>query len=94
MVHIPIYDPETGRARFEEIEKVVSLVSAALRSGDQDVLVSCGSGTERSPLAIAWYLHRTEGLDVSAAYSDISGKRPQVQPRLEWLHGPGFTVWW
>jgi protein-tyrosine phosphatase len=94
VVHIPIYDPEDGRARYDQMEKVVAWVSEALRSGDRQVLVSCGQGIERSPLVMAWYLHRVEGVSLGAAYEAICGMRPQVQPRLEWLHGPGFPVWW
>ena len=94
VVHIPIYDPESGRARFEEVERVVALVSEELRSGRQSVLVSCGHGVERSPLALAWYLYRVEGLSPPEAYDSIRERRPEVQPRLEWLHGPGFPVWW
>jgi protein-tyrosine phosphatase len=94
VVHVPIYDPETGRARFDQMEEVVALISKAMRSGDQRILVSCGHGVERSPLAVVWYLYRSEGVAPSAGYDLVRQLRPEVQPRLEWLHGSGFPVWW
>jgi protein-tyrosine phosphatase len=51
-----------------------------------NVLVHCGAGIERSPLAVAWYLVKTGQSDnLDAAYKFLSSKRPQIQDRQQWI---------
>lgn len=93
VVHVSIFDPVESRAIFGRLEQVADLIDPALKRRER-VLVSCGQGIERSPLAVVWYLFRKKGMSVSAAYALVREKRPIVQERLEWLHGPGFPRWW
>ena len=99
VVHIPIVDtngaPDSDDVHvlFAQLEALVTVVDAAL-SKDERVLVSCGQGMERSPLAVVWYLFRRKGMSVEVAYRLIKEKRPQVIEHLEWLHGKGFPRWW
>ena len=100
VVHVPILDPDgfdgettSLRAVPAQLDAVADLVEAHLAKMEQ-VLVCCGQGIERSPLAVVWYLHRKRGLDVSKAYQLVREKRPEVEERLAWLHGPGFPKWW
>ncbi len=101
VAHVPILDPDgfdggdgsSLRAVYAQLEAVNDLVDAALARKDT-VLVCCGQGIERSPLAVVWYLHRRKGMTVTQAYALVRSKRPEVQERLEWLHGEGFPRWW
>jgi len=52
----------------------------------QKLLVSCGAGMERSPLAVTWYVHTRLGLSLEDAFKLVKTKRPQAQNRLEWLN--------
>lgn len=53
------------------------------------VVVHCGSGVERGPLTVAWYMRKFQIADsINAAYDIIEGKRPQVMRRTHWLDTP------
>jgi hypothetical protein len=52
------------------------------------VLVFCGHGIRRGPLAAAWYLHRSEGLTLAEAYTRIRAVRPQIEEAKEWIGDP------
>jgi protein-tyrosine phosphatase len=101
VAHIPIVDTNNHadtnlddvRVLFVQLEALVTVVDAAMARGEK-VLVSCGQGMERSPLAVAWYLFRRKGMTVQDAYRLVKEKRPQVIERLGWLHGEGFPKWW
>jgi protein-tyrosine phosphatase len=100
VVHIPIVDTNNDAATsgdihvlFVQLEILVTVVDTALARGEK-VLVSCGQGMERSPLAVVWYLFRRRGMSVEDAYRLVKEKRPQVIEHLEWLHGEGFPRWW
>ena len=100
VVHIPIVDTsrqvtnsDDAHALFVQLEALVTVIDAAMARGEK-VLVSCGQGMERSPLAVVWYLFRRKGMTVEEAYNLVEEKRPQVIEHLEWLHGEGFPRWW
>lgn len=61
-------------------------IAAALVSHKR-VLVHCGGGIERSPLAVAWFLVTQWGYTMDDAYRLIASKRPQVQRRDYWIKG-------
>ena len=48
------------------------------------VLVHCGAGQERSPLAVAWYFHRITGMSLEDAFKFIALKR-DITPHPEWV---------
>lgn len=96
VVHIPIVDtttPDEFHVLFVQLEALVTVVDTAMSRGEK-VLVSCGQGMERSPLAVVWYLFRRKGMSVEEAYRLIREKRPQVIEHQESLHGEGFPKWW
>ncbi|MCI4317700.1 MAG: dual specificity protein phosphatase family protein [Thermoplasmata archaeon] len=82
--HIPIYDESTDRAIRANLERVADLAAAA-RSRQEPVLLFCGHGVRRGSLAGAWYLHRSEGVSLDAAYDRIRAARPQIQHLNEWV---------
>ena len=99
VVHIPIVNTnglpgsDEVHVLFAQLEALVTVVDAAMARGEK-VLVSCGQGMERSPLAVVWYLFRRKGMSVEEAYRLVRERRPQVIEHLEWLHGEGFPRWW
>lgn len=84
--HIPIIRKDTGRPDRRNLDHLASEILRARRRGE-DVLVYCGHGVRRSPLAIAWFLHVDQGVSLEAAYDRIQAVRPQVERPQDWLAG-------
>ncbi len=82
--HRPIYDEAKDEPIRANLDEVAELVRGARKRG-KPVLLFCGHGIRRSPLAAAWYLHRTEGLTLDAAYDRIRSVRPRVEHVREWV---------
>lgn len=82
--HIPIYDDKNDRPIVENLERVAREMHAA-RARHRPVIVFCGHGVRRSPMAGAWYLLRYENLSLDAAYERIRAVRPQVEHAREWV---------
>jgi protein-tyrosine phosphatase len=82
--HIPILTGEDGGVDPVALDRAAETIDAALREGRR-VLVYCGHGARRSPLAVAWYLHRRRGLSLSDAYVALRTARPRVEPASSWL---------
>lgn len=93
VLNIPILAQDEDRASHRALESVAYAIDRGLQ-GDAKVLVSCGQGIERSPLAIVWFLYRYRGYSISNAYALVVEKRPQVQRREHWIAGGEFPVWW
>jgi protein-tyrosine phosphatase len=85
--HVPIYDEKTGTPQVRNLDRVAAAIDAAREKGES-VLVFCGHGVRRSPLAGAWYLHRTEKLSLDAAYDRILKVRPKVERAAAWVGHP------
>lgn len=91
------------KASHEQLDLVTLLVGNLLAEGRQ-VLAHCAAGVERSPLAVAWYLMKKEGLTIDEAYAEIKKKRPFVADRRLWLRRGGhnyigvvldnLNLWW
>ncbi|MGC2035804.1 MAG: dual specificity protein phosphatase family protein [Thermoplasmata archaeon] len=82
--HVPIYDAGTDAPILPNLDRVATEMAAAHRA-HEPVLVFCGHGVRRSPLAAAWYLHRNEKLSLEEAYSRIRAVRPKVETAREWI---------
>jgi protein-tyrosine phosphatase len=82
--HVPIFDGATERADRASLDRLAQAMIAARREGSP-VLVFCGHGVRRSPLGAAWYLRRSEGLSLDAAYERLRAVRPQVEHAREWV---------
>jgi protein-tyrosine phosphatase len=83
-VHVQIYDEEGDRANVQSLDRLAAAVGAAREKGDR-VLVFCGHGVRRSPLAGAWFLRRTDGLTLDQAYERIRAVRPKVEHARDWV---------
>jgi protein-tyrosine phosphatase len=82
--HIPIYDDASGSALRPNLDRLAREIGAA-RAAGRPVLVFCGHGIRRSPLAAAWYLHRSEELPLDAAFERVRAVRPRAEPPASWM---------
>jgi protein-tyrosine phosphatase len=82
--HIPIYNEGRDRADPKSLDRLAEAMAKARAKGEP-VLVFCGHGVRRSPLGAAWYLHRTEGLPLDAAYARVAAVRPRIERAVEWV---------
>jgi protein-tyrosine phosphatase len=82
--HIPIYDERSGSALRPNLDRVAREMEAAHARG-RPVLVFCGHGIRRSPLAAAWYLHRSEHLPLEKAYERVRAVRPRIEIPTAWM---------
>ena len=82
--HVRIYDEDRDRPLVSNLDRLAESMRAA-RDRHEPVLVFCGHGVRRSPLAAAWYLHRVEKLDLDSAYDRIRAVRPKVEHVRDWV---------
>jgi len=82
--HVPIYDDAKDAPIVANLDRLASAMDAARRTNGP-VIVFCGHGVRRSPLAAAWYLHRYEKLSLDEAYARIRSVRPKVETAREWI---------
>jgi len=75
---------EGGVANVKVLDDFANLVDKLLSEGKK-VLVHCGMGVERSPLAVVWYLHRKKGMSIADAYRYVMNRRSVVADRSSWL---------
>ena len=84
--HIPIYDGDRDEPIVENLDRLARLIGKS-HEEHVPVLVFCGHGVRRSPLAGAWYLHRSENLPLDVAYERIQSVRPGVEHVKVWVMG-------
>jgi hypothetical protein len=85
--HVPIYDERTGAAQRPNLDRLAQEIGKA-RAGGRPVLVFCGHGVRRSPLAVAWYLHRAEKIPLDEAFERVRAARPRAEPPAAGLGDP------
>jgi protein-tyrosine phosphatase len=86
--HVPIYNGTAERADVRGLNRVAGSMQAARAKG-ASVLVFCGHGVRRAPLAGAWYLRRTEDLSLDEAYDRVRSVRPKIEHAREWVGNAG-----
>jgi protein-tyrosine phosphatase len=82
--HVTIYDDAKDAPIVPNLDRLAAAMNSARRA-NETVLVFCGHGVRRSPLAAAWYLHRYEKLSLKEAYERIRAVRPKVEMAREWI---------
>jgi len=82
--HVVIYDEAKDAPIVANLDRLVSMAEKA-RNANRPVLIFCGHGIRRSPLAGAWYLHRHEGVSLDAAYERVRAARPKVEHVRDWV---------
>ena len=85
--HIPVYDDLTDRPIVANLDRVAAGIHAA-REKSRPVIVFCGHGVRRSPMAAAWYLYRYEHLTLDEAYARIRAIRPGIEDARAWVGDP------
>jgi protein-tyrosine phosphatase len=83
VTHLPVYDEEREEPIRPNLDRVVDAIRAK-RANGETVLVFCGHGVRRGPLAVAWYLHRTDGISLDAAFARVAAVRPQIEHVRAW----------
>jgi protein-tyrosine phosphatase len=81
---LPIYDDAHEAPIISNLDRIVKLMRTAHEAGEP-VLVFCGHGVRRSPLAAAWYLHRVEQIPLDEAYARVRATRPKVEHARDWI---------
>lgn len=79
---MPILDD--GVATRANLDRVAFTIERLLMNRKR-VLVHCGQGVERSPLAVAWYLRSYRDYTLDDAYALLKRKRPEVEDHRAWL---------
>lgn len=86
-LHLPFLTPADSAnlsADVERLEAIAEKVDGILNCG-RGVLIHCGTGVERAPLAAAWFLYRRRGMSLDDAYELIRSARPFIADRRDWL---------
>jgi rhodanese-related sulfurtransferase len=68
---------------IKNLDKVADLIEKSLKNGKR-VIVHCGASLERSPMAIAWFLHRKADMSFRDAYSLVKSKH-LTRDITDWL---------
>jgi protein-tyrosine phosphatase len=66
------------------LEVTADIIDDALVGG-RAVLVHCGAGSARAPLAVAWFLTRRREMSLDEAYTLLRSRRPIVRDRRSWM---------
>jgi hypothetical protein len=82
--HVRIYDEEKDAPIVANLDRLATQIARA-RASREPVLVFCGHGVRRSPLAVAWYLHRDQKVPLEEAFDRIRAVRPQIEAASEWI---------
>jgi protein-tyrosine phosphatase len=82
--HVQIYDEDKDAPIVANLDRLATEI-AAVRASREPVLLFCGHGVRRSPLAAAWYLHRDQRLPLEEAYDRIRAVRPKIETAREWI---------
>jgi protein-tyrosine phosphatase len=74
-----------GCAIPERLDAAAAIMHAH-QAAQKPLIVHCFAGVERSPLAVAYYLHRFRGhATLEGAYAVLEERRPAVERRTSWL---------
>jgi len=73
------------KKNLRSVRRIAKELHDLLKTGNNRVLVFCDGGLERSPLAVAYYLHEYHDMEVYEAYNLIREKRKGIFAREEWI---------
>jgi protein-tyrosine phosphatase len=72
--------PLTASAKIKSLDRVTAAMRVVRKIGSP-VMVHCSAGIERSPLAVAWYLHKERRISFDEAYDFVLKKHTAAQDR-------------
>ena len=74
---------DDGKTDADRINSAIDMINA--NWPQHVVLVHCGGGQERSPLAVVHWLMRSFNLSLDEAYTWLIKQRPVAQDRRSWI---------
>ena len=83
-LHMPILGSD-GKADPVLLGKVALTIDTLWQPNRPTLLVHCGAGVERSPLAVAWWLVYRFSYTFDEAYAWIKRQRPVAEDRRSWI---------
>lgn len=66
------------------LDAVAATIESYLQQGRR-VVVHCGEGVERSPLSVAWWMHKRWEIPLEQAYQRVFQSRTQAADRRDWI---------
>lgn len=81
-----VVDPREGPESVRKtLSKIADAIDSELSKGEQNVVVHCYMGMERSVIAVVWYLHKFYGLSLKDAYDKVGAARPIAVNHTSWI---------
>ena len=77
----PHEGPEAVR---DTLDVLADVIHEQMDATDNNVVVHCFAGMERSVLACVWYLHKYQHMSIDYAYQVIYDERPIILDRRYW----------
>lgn len=88
-IYLPVLEDDESfsgqRAPERNLKLIAEEIEQQLKIPKHKVLVACGAGIERSPLAIMWYLFTKKSMTLNAAYEYVKRLRPIIMDRRSWI---------
>ncbi|HEC65885.1 MAG TPA: hypothetical protein ENI23_11345 [bacterium] len=84
---VPVFEThgaEVTHAKIPQLELVCLAIQRYL-SLEEDVMIHCGAGMERSPLTVIYFLHKYRDMGLEEAWQYVKRHRPASLNRLQWL---------
>ena len=85
-----IYTIEIPTVRLTVVATAILELSS---KPNKKLMVHCAAGLERSPLAVAWYLHFYHMRSLAEAYKAVRTIRPQLWDRTAWIKYDSYYKW-
>ena len=73
-----------GRTTLAVLEKAAEWLDSRSKEG-RSALVHCSGGIHRSGAIVAYWLATRHGMALNEAYALIRSRRPEIEPREEWV---------
>jgi len=84
---LPVAPHEGPEAVRETLDVLADVIHEQMESTENNVVVHCFAGMERSVLTCVWYLCKHQGMNMDEAYETVREVRPVVLDRREWVGG-------
>ena len=81
-----VHGAEVTHAKIPQLELVCLAIQNFLVN-QEDIMIHCGAGMERSPLVVTYFLHKYGGMGLEEAWQYVKLHRPAALNRLQWLRG-------
>lgn len=69
---------------ISDLEFLAAEIDKHLQLGEK-IVIHCTAGIERSPLVVAYFLHKYKNVTLDEAYETIRKVRPEILDRRSWI---------